>query len=149
MALLITLCAPCAAAWIEIVHGSFQLWTMIVECGRRHGSKQEVKTAKWKRRHRKGPVARLEVSLGRLLNTATTYLDRLVTWAVGNEPTTKERLTWTAAGFRNQRRVRKGLSSGQGYYWVWRNDSKSVDSTNLYQYGKRGNARAESYTERL
>ena len=114
LALLITLCAPCAAAWIEVVHGSFQLW-LIVECGRRHDSKQEVKAAKWKRRHRKGPVARLEDSLGRFLDTAITYLDRLVTWAVGNEPTTKERLTWTAAGFRNQRRVRKGLSSGQGY----------------------------------
>ena len=115
MALLITLCAPCAAAWIEVVHGrSFQLW-LIVECGRRTDSKQEGKTAKWKRRHRKGPIARLGVSLGRLMSAATTYLDRLVTWAFGNEPTTKERLTWTAASFRNHRRVRKGLSSGQGY----------------------------------
>ncbi len=42
-------------------------------------------------------------------------LDNLVVWAIGNEPTDKERLTWTHARFRNQRRVRKGMSSGQGY----------------------------------
>jgi hypothetical protein len=55
--LLITICMPSAAAWVEVLHGSFQLW-LIVECGRRGDSEKEVKTSKWKRRNRTGPIPR-------------------------------------------------------------------------------------------
>ena len=114
LGLLITLCAPRAMTWIEVVHGSLQLW-LIVESGRCPDLEKEVKTAKWKRRNRNGPITRLGNNLGRLLNTAATSINRLITWAIGNKPADKERLTWTKAEFRNQRRARKGLSSGQGY----------------------------------
>ena len=46
-----------------------------------------------------------------MLNT----IDDVVTWTIGNEPTHKERLTWTSPKFACQRRVRQGRSSGQGY----------------------------------
>ena len=114
LCLLITLCMPSTAAWVEVVHGSFQLW-LIVECGRRGDSKKDVKTAKWKRRNRKGPITRLQLRLGHCLETAANLIDRLITWAIGDEPTDKERLTWTSAEFRNQKRVRKGMSSGKGF----------------------------------
>ena len=113
LCLLITLCVPCAAAWVEVVHGSFQLW-LIVECGRRGDSKKskgQVETPEQERAHHKASTTTRTV----WLDTTATIVDRLVTWAIGDEPTDNERLTWTNAEFRNQTRVRKGMSSGQGF----------------------------------
>ena len=53
--------------------------------------------------------------LGSLGNRLISLLDTTVTWAIGDEPTHKERLTWTRPTFKSQRRVRKGTSSGQGF----------------------------------
>jgi GAG-pre-integrase domain len=110
----LTLCIPCVVTWVDIVRGWFLLW-LIVKNGHRHGSRQEVKTAKWKSRNRNGLVVRICKTVGRKIDTATTILDRAVTWLIGDEPTVKEKLTWTRPRFSIQKRVRKDRSRGQGY----------------------------------
>ena len=101
----LTLCIPCVATWVDIVRDGFLLW-LIVKSGHRHGSQQEVKTAKQKGHSKNGLVVRIFETIGRKIDTATNILDRAVTWLIGDEPTFKEKLTWTRPSFRIQQRVR-------------------------------------------
>jgi hypothetical protein len=73
------------------------------------------KSAKWKKRFRKSCIGRTVDRLATIIDDVTTQIDRVVTWAIGSEPTYKERMTWNKATFKNQRRVRHDRSSGQGY----------------------------------
>ena len=110
----LTLCIPCLVTWVDIVRGWILLW-LIVESGHRDSSRQEIKTAKWKSRNRNSLVFRICGVFGRKIEAATNLLDRAVAWLIGDEPTLKEKLTWTRPRFSIQTRVRKGMSSGQGY----------------------------------
>ena len=62
-----------------------------------------------------GPVNRPAIKLDGLGNWILNLLDAAVTWAVGDEPTHKEQITWTSSTFKCQRRVRKGTLSGRGF----------------------------------
>lgn len=53
---------------------------------------------KWKKRRK-----RLLHWLHGVDGMALDMLDKAVTWAIGNEPTHKERMTWTSASFASQR----------------------------------------------
>ena len=46
---------------------------------------------------------------------AIACIDRATTWIIGNEPTEKEKMTWTRPRFAIQNRVRVDRSTGQGY----------------------------------
>ena len=73
---------------------------------------KEATRRKDKRRRKKWE--RLYHVIGSLQDRVLIRIDQAVTWAIGDEPTVRETLTWTKPRFRNQTRVRKQRSSGQG-----------------------------------
>ena len=107
----LTLCIPCVMTWVDIVRDWILLW-LIVENAHQHDLQQKVKTTKWKGRNRNSLVVRIFETIGRNIEAAANILDRAVTWLIGDEPTFKEKLTWTRPRFSVQQRVRKGRSRG-------------------------------------
>ena len=103
----LTLCFPCVVTWVDIVRGFLLSW-LIVASGSRCEFRPEVKKAK--RRHKNGFIVQICNTIGRKMDAATNILDKAITWLIGDEPTYKERLSWTSPRFRSQQRVRKDRS---------------------------------------
>ena len=99
--------------------GRRRSWLVVVFYPRRKGSNGpwlvetrefEVETTTEQR-----PPGQVSKRIERMAATAIVYLNIIATWVVGDEPTKKERLTWTSPRFRAQKRVRRGMWSGQGF----------------------------------
>jgi hypothetical protein len=69
----------------------------------------------WKRRHRNRFIIQICNTIGTKIEAAINILNKAITWLIGDEPTYKERMSWTSLRFRSQQRVRKDRSCGQGY----------------------------------
>ena len=107
----LALCFNGAELWVDIVRGCCLYWLIgkLSDPVERSGLFENEST-KWKRKRK--AIQRQMANIG---NQALNQIDKAVTWAIGNEPTYKERLTWTSATFSCQQRVRKDRSRGQGY----------------------------------
>ena len=102
-----------ANVWVDIVRGGLLYWAINNSADNRVLVRDESR--KWKKKHRKGYIKKAADLLTSVINGAIQQIGRVVTWAIGSEPTDKERLTWTKAPFNCQRRVRYDRSTGQGY----------------------------------
>lgn len=60
-------------------------------------------------------MTKINERIGQASTSALFYLNKTITWILGDKPTKKEQLTWTSPRFRVQERVRKGMLSGQGF----------------------------------
>ena len=99
--------------WVDVVRGWCIYWAINSSADLKGSFRNE--SMKWKKRQRKGYLGISADQIATIMNRATMQLDRAVTWAIGSEPTDKERMTWTKAPFKYQRRVRHDRSTGQGY----------------------------------
>ena len=105
---------PGAEVWVDIVRGWFLYW--VIRRSALQTDSGSNGSARWKRRLRKSNIGRACTrGMAAAVSGTTTLLDKAVTWAIGTEPTDKERMTWTKAPFRSQLRVRYDRSTGQGY----------------------------------
>jgi hypothetical protein len=101
-----------AETWVDIVRGCCWFWLIDGYCRRAEWGISSIfhGSPKWRKKRKHVQHWLFDVGLS-VLN----WIDDMVTWTIGNEPTHKERLTWTNPTFACQRRVRQGRSSGQGY----------------------------------
>ena len=109
------LCMPSAVFWVHVVRG----WLLYTST-RRPGESSSTSSAnraasRWKRRHKRGIWTKINKRITCACTAAITSIDKATTWIIGNEPTNKERMTWTSPKFSIQKRIRVDRSTGQGY----------------------------------
>jgi Reverse transcriptase (RNA-dependent DNA polymerase)/GAG-pre-integrase domain len=105
-----------AEVWVDIARGCCMFWLIVrLNDPTDRGDSYRNESSKWKRRHKTNRYTKMCNRLSVLGSNLLSQIDRAVTWAIGDEPTHKERLTWTSPRFRCQQRVRRDRSTGQGY----------------------------------
>ena len=107
------ICAPSAVIWVLIVRG--WLLCKMTSKGSPDTSPAKHSALRWKRRHKRGMWIKINNRITDALAAAVDYIDKATTLIIGNEPTTKEKMTWSRPRFAAQNRVRSDRSTGQGY----------------------------------